>query len=162
MNSIKNTKSLTLTAVLSVILALSGMLKIPSMIGGAEFQLSAPIAICIVACFGFRRYIVVGALASCINLCLGTHTLINVVVAFVFRIVAGGIVSVGKKNWLTLAISGPIGTLIARIVLSKILHVSMWPLIAAASPGMIFTAVTSLILYPVLKQIVQQSGQLSE
>ena len=58
-------------------------------IPGTEFQLSAPFAICIAGIFGFGRYLQIGILASSSNLLLGTHTILNVLIAMVFRIVAG-------------------------------------------------------------------------
>ena len=68
---------------------------------GAEFQLSAPYAVCLVAGVGFWRYLGIGVCASLVQLMMGTHTPWNVLVAMVFRVAAGLIVSLlpGKK-WL--------------------------------------------------------------
>ena len=41
------TKDLTLTALLAVLLAIFGTFKIPGIVPGTEFQLSAPFAVCI-------------------------------------------------------------------------------------------------------------------
>ena len=86
MNNSK-TKELTLISLLAVIIAISGSFKIPGIIPGTEFQLSAPIAIAICAAFGFKRYIAAGVIASTINLIMGTHTILNIIVAMAFRVV---------------------------------------------------------------------------
>lgn len=145
---------LVLNAILGVLLAISGMIKIPSFIPGAEFQLSAPLAVVLAACFGFKWYFIVGIIASTLNFALGTHTVVNIIVSLVFRIVAGGIIEIFKPNLISLSISGPVGTLIARIVLAIMLHVSAWTLIIGAVPGMIFTAVGANILYPIMYKVV--------
>lgn len=150
-----NTKSLTLTSMLAVLIAVSGMLKIPSIAGGAEFQLSAPIALTIAACFGFKRYIIAGFIASALNLILSTHTIINVVVSLVFRIMGGGLVALFGVNPITLTLGGPVGTGAARVVLSYILNANVWVLLTAAVSGMIFTAISTNIIYPVVYRIVQ-------
>ena len=51
-------KELTTIALLGVLILISGSFKIPSPIAGGEFQLSAPIAVLICACFGFKRSII--------------------------------------------------------------------------------------------------------
>ena len=58
---------LTTTALLAVLILLSGSMKIPSPVAGGEFQLSAPIAVLICALFGFKRYIWAGILASSLS-----------------------------------------------------------------------------------------------
>ena len=83
-------KELTTIALLGVLILISGSFKIPSPIAGGEFQLSAPIAVLICACFGFKRYIIAGILASMLGMMLGMHNIINVLVQMVFRVVAGG------------------------------------------------------------------------
>ena len=149
-------KNVTTTALLAVILALMGMFKIPGIIPGTEFQLSAPFAICIAGVFGFGSYFKIGILASAINLLLGTHTVLNVLIAMVFRIVAGGTIAIFKDKPIFLVISGPLGTTVGRYVLALFLQVSPLPLIAGAVPGMIFTAVTTLLMYPILKKTCHQ------
>ena len=149
MEKVNKTKQLIIMALLSAILAILGTFKIPGIIPGTEFQLSAPFAVCIAACLGFKRYFGIGIVASVINLLMGTHTLLNVTVAMVFRIVAGGIIALCP-----LVVSGPIGTMAGRVVLSQILHTSPMALIVAAVPGMIFTAVISGIAYPVMKRLL--------
>lgn len=154
MEKVNKTKQLIIMALLSAILAILGTFKIPGIIPGTEFQLSAPFAVCIAACLGFKRYLGIGIVASVINLLMGTHTLLNVTVAMVFRIVAGGIIALCPLNIGALVVSGPIGTMAGRVVLSQILHTSPMALIVAAVPGMIFTAVISGIAYPVMKRLL--------
>lgn len=146
MNNV-NMKELTTTALLGVLILLSGSFKIPSPIAGGEFQLSAPIAVLICACFGFKRYIIAGVLASVLGMMLGMHNIINVLVQMVFRLVTGGTMALLGTNLLTVAISGPLGTFAARIVLWQVTGVSWIALTAAAVPGMIFTAVAAGAFY---------------
>ena len=146
---------MVLNAILGVLLAISGMIKMPAFIPGAEFQLSAPLAVVLAACFGFKRYFITGIIASTLNFALGTHTIVNIIVSLVFRVVAGGIIEIFKPNLLSLSISGPVGTLMARMILAVILHVSAWTLIIGAIPGMIFTAVGANVLYPIIYKIVR-------
>ena len=146
MNNV-NMKELTTTALLGVLILLSGSFKIPSPIAGGEFQLSAPIAVLICACFGFKRYIIAGVLASVLGMMLGMHNIIKVLVQMVFRLVTGGTMALLGTNLLTVAISGPLGTFAARIVLWQVTGVSWIALTAAAVPGMIFTAVAAGAFY---------------
>lgn len=146
MNNV-NMKELTTTALLGVLILLSGSFKIPSPIAGGEFQLSAPIAVLICACFGFKRYIIAGVLASVLGMMLGMHNIINVLVQMVFRVVTGGTMALLGTNLLTVALSGPLGTFAARIVLWQVTGVSWIALTAAAVPGMIFTAVAAGAFY---------------
>jgi hypothetical protein len=151
------TKELTLIAILSVTIFISGMFKLPSFIPGAEFQLSAPIAIMICACFGFKRYFVSGILASVISFFLGTQSLISITVAMVFRIVVGGMIAVFGTGVLIILICGPIGSIAARAVLSVILHTSFPALVLPAIPGMLFTMVTANVFYRAVYTIVQKT-----
>ena len=154
MNNV-NMKELTTTALLGVLILLSGSFKIPSPIAGGEFQLSAPIAVLICACFGFKRYIIAGVLASVLGMMLGMHNIINVLVQMVFRIVAGGTMALLGTNLLTVAISGPLGTFAARIVLWQVTGVSWIALTAAAVPGMIFTAVAAGAFYRPAQKLIR-------
>lgn len=149
---------LVLNAILGILLATSGMIKIPSFMSGAEFQLSAPLAVVLAACFGFKRYFLVGIIASTLNFALGTHTIINIIVSIVFRIVAGGMIEILKPNVISLTISGPMGTVMARMVLAVIVHSSAWALVLGAVPGMFFTAMGVNILYPVIYKIVSATA----
>lgn len=148
-------KELTTTALLGVLILISGSFKIPSPIAGGEFQLSAPIAVLICACFGFKRYIIAGVLASLLGMLLGMHNIINVLVQMVFRIVAGGTMALLGTNLLTVALSGPLGTFAARLVLWQITGVSWLVLTAAAVPGMIFTAIAAGAFYKPAQNLIR-------
>lgn len=153
MKNATRTKDLTTTALLATILAILGTFKLPGLLPGTEFQLSAPFAVCIAACFGFKKYFQIGILASLLNYMLGTHTIINITVAMVFRLVAGGFISLLGTNPLTLLLGGPLGTAAGRLALAPILGVSPLPLLLAALPGMFYTAAGALLLYPLLKRL---------
>ena len=153
MKNREKTREMTITALLATLLAVFGMFKLPSLIPGCEFQLSAPFAVCIAACFGFKRYIKIGLLASAINLILGTHTIVNVTIAMIFRLVAGGILTIFGVNPVTIVISGPLGTTVGRVALGGITGTNPLALIAAAVPGMVFTAVGAAVMYPVMKRL---------
>lgn len=152
------TKNLTMNAVLAAVLAVLGMVKFPGIIPGTEFQLSAPFAVSIAAYFGFIRYMKIGIVASMVNLLLGTHSVLNVVTAMVFRLVVGMVFAVFKVNKATLAVSGPMGTFCARLVLSAILQVNPWVLIAGAIPGMVLTVIAVCIMYPIMKKVCSTMG----
>ena len=149
-------REMTATALLATLLAVFGMFKLPSIIPGCEFQLSAPFAVCIAACFGFKRYLKIGTLASAINLILGTHTVVNVSIAMIFRLVAGGTLAIFGVNPVTIVVSGPLGTVVGRVVLGGISGTDPLALIVAAVPGMVFTAVGAAVMYPVMKRLVRR------
>ena len=56
------------TALLAVLIAVSGTFRIPGIVPGTEFQLSAPIAVAVCGVFGFKKYIIAGILASLMGL----------------------------------------------------------------------------------------------
>lgn len=149
-------QQLTTTALLGVIILLSGSMKIPSPVAGGEFQLSAPIAVLICACFGFKRYIIAGLLASALGMMLGVHNIFSVIIQMCFRVVAGGTMALLGTNLLTVIISGPLGTLFARIIMWQVTGVSWLVLTAAAAPGMIFTAVTAGVLYKPAQKLLHR------
>lgn len=151
------TKEITLISLLSVIIAISGTFKLPGLIPGTEFQMSAPIAIAICATFGFKRYISAGIIASFINLIMGTHTILNVIVAMVFRIVAGGTIGILGTGFLVITLTGPLGTFVARIVMSFIVGTPLKALLIAAFPGMIYTALSSYLIYKAILKIVKST-----
>lgn len=151
------TKEITLISLLSVIIAISGTFKLPGLIPGTEFQMSAPIAIAICATFGFKRYISAGVIASVINLLMGTHTILNVIVAMVFRIVAGGTIGILGTSFLVITLAGPLGTFVGRIIMSQIVGTPLKALLIAAFPGMIYTAISSYLIYKVILKIVKST-----
>ncbi|MFB5283980.1 hypothetical protein [Peribacillus sp. Hz7] len=150
------TYDLALIALLASFIAITGAIKIPIGIPGSEFQLSAPIAVAIAAVFGFKRYLLAGILASLILFLLGIHNLLNIEIAMTFRIVAGGIVALFGTSLPVLMLAGPIGTAVARFVLAFTLGVPSGPLLLAAIPGMIFTALTVWPLKEVFKKISEK------
>lgn len=140
-------REMTTTTLLGVLILLVGAIKIPSPAAGCEFQLSAPLAVLICVYFGFKRYMFAGILASLLGLLLGTANLFNIIIALVFRLVVGLLVTVSKGNLPIIVISGPLGTMAARFVIAQLMHISWLYLAAAAIPGMIFTAVAVALAY---------------
>ena len=84
-------------AILAAMIGITGAIKLPNIIPGVEFQLSAPLAVAICCVFGFKRYIIAGCLASAISLMLGTHNLLNVAIQMQFRIIAGAVLYLGHN-----------------------------------------------------------------
>lgn len=146
-------KNITMDGMWVVLLFISGLFKIPSPIPGTEFQLSAPLAVSIGRIRGFLHYLTIGIVASIIGLILGLQTIYNVIVAMVYRVVAGLILTIIKRDPLALIIAGPAGTFAARLVLATILNVSWQPLVVTAAPGMIFTAITAPVLTAMLQRV---------
>lgn len=151
------TRELTIISLLSVIIAISGTFKLPGLIPGTEFQMSAPIAIGICATFGFKRYISSGIIASFINLLMGTHTILNVIVAMTFRIVGGGLIGILGTSILVVTIAGPIGTFVGRIVMSFITGTQLKALLISASVGIFYTAISSYLVYKLIKKIAMHT-----
>lgn len=149
-------QELTTTALLAVVILLSGSMKIPSPVAGGEFQLSAPIAVLICALFGFKRYILAGVLASALGMMLGIHTIFAVIIQMAFRLVTGAVMAVFGTNLLTVIISGPLGTLFARIVMWQVTGVSWLVLTAAAAPGMVFTAIGAGLMYKPAQKLLHR------
>ncbi len=154
-NHFFSVKNLTMDGMWVVLLFISGLFKIPSPIPETEFQLSAPLAISIGRIRGFLHYLTIGIIASIIGMILGLQTIYNVIIAMVYRIVAGLILTVLKKDPLALIIAGPAGTFAARLVLATILGVAWQPLVVSAAPGMIFTAITAPVLTSILKRVLK-------
>lgn len=150
-NHFFSVKNLTMDGMWVVLLFISGLFKIPSPIPGTEFQLSAPLAISIGRIRGFLHYLTIGI----IGMILGLQTIYNVIIAMVYRIVAGLILTVLKKDPLALIIAGPAGTFAARLVLATILGVAWQPLVVSAAPGMFFTAITAPVLTSILKRVLK-------
>lgn len=147
-------REMAVDGVLTAILVILGMIKLPSIIPGTEFQLSAPYAVCIAVLVGFKRYLGIGICSSVIQLMLGTHTIWNVAVAMVFRVVAGSILSLTKNNRCGIYLAGPLGTIAARGFMAVLMHVPFWPLVIAAAPGMVFTVIGVVVVLPVMRRIL--------
>ena len=88
----KRTKEIALIGMLTALITVTGIFKIPGILPGTEFQLSAPVAVAICASFGFRRYLISGLLASAVSFVLGLQNLLNIAVAMTFRVAAGGLI----------------------------------------------------------------------
>ncbi len=149
MNSIAKERSLiidcTETALLAVLIAVSGTFRIPGIVPGTEFQLSAPIAVAICGVFGFKKYITAGIIASLLGLGMGTATILNVAIQMAFRLGVGVFWLLSGSNKLFYIFSGPIGTALARVVMYFLLGKGLTLMLIAAAPGMAFTAATAWI-----------------
>ena len=119
------------TALLAVLIAVSGTFRIPGIVPGTEFQLSAPIAVAICGVFGFKKYITAG---------------------MSFRLGVGAIWLLIGSGKLFYIISGPIGTALARVVMYFLLGKGLTLMLIAAAPGMAFTAATAWIFAKVFKR----------
>lgn len=146
-------KWLTEVSLLAVFIVVTGMFKLPSLLPGAEFQLSAPLAVAICAVFGFKKYITAGVIASAAGLILGTQTLLNVIIALVFRVVVGLVLAVFGRSYAVIILAGPIASACARTILGLVIGKAVIPLVAAAVPGMIFTALLSWPMTSLLKRV---------
>ena len=142
-------------AMLAALLTVAGAIKLPSLLPGLEFQISAPLAVAICFVFGFKKYILVGILSSAISLALGTHNLFNVAIAMQFRLMVGLVYVLCGRHYWSVALAGPIGTFTARITLGLVLGKGVWALVAAALPGMVFTLITAPFMVKLLQRISQ-------
>lgn len=130
-------------ALLTGLIQVSGLFRIPGLLPGSEFQLSAPIAVAICGVFGFKKYIMAGILASFIGLALGTSTIFNVLIAMTFRLGTGVVWLLLGSSRLFYILAGPIGTTLARLALSLVVEKGFWIMLTAAAPGMFYTAATA-------------------
>lgn len=150
---------MTETAVLAVLITVTGAVKLPGLVPGTEFQLSAPLAVAICATFGFRKYIAAGMIASAVGLFIGTQTIVNVAVAMIFRLVVGAVIGGLGTAWPIVVLAGPLGSAIARLALSGLIGKAALPLLIAAIPGMLYTAVVAWPLTVLLRKVRQQAGR---
>lgn len=134
---------ITEAALLAAFITITGTFKLPGPLPGTEFQLSAPLAVAICVVFGFAKYITAGMLASAAGLILGTQSLLTVFIAVIFRLVVGLVILVAGRSLPVVVAAGPLGSIAARLALGMIIDKAAWPLLLAALPGMIFTAVTA-------------------
>ena len=95
----QNIRYITEIAILTAMITVLGAIKIPNIIPGIEFQLSAPLAVAICAVFGFKKYIISGCLSSLIGLALGTQSILNVMIAMQFRLIVGLILWMCQKSY---------------------------------------------------------------
>jgi hypothetical protein len=148
-------REITTIALLTAFITISGALKLPGFFPGTEFQLSAPIAVAICGIFGIRKYIIAGILSSLLGLILGTQIIFSVLIAMIFRVIVAFIFHLIGDNKLFYIISGPLGTLIARLCMSIIVGKAAMALVIAAVPGMIYTALSAGFVAVLLKRIVR-------
>ena len=133
-------RQITEIGILTAMITILGAIKIPNLVPGIEFQLSAPLAVAICAAFGFKKYIISGCLSSLIGLALGTQNFLSVAIAMQFRLVVGFLLWICKNHMLGVILSGPIASTVAMVML--------------AVPGMIFTAIVAPIMTAVFKKVV--------
>ena len=139
------------TALLSVLIAVSGFFKIPGFVPGSEFQMSAPLAVAVCGIYGAEKYIAAGLIASSLCLVLGIHSILNVLVAMTFRLVVALVwIFLGSRK-IFYIFSGPLGTMAARGAISLLLGKGFYALAAAAFPGIIFTMATSCFFAKLLR-----------
>ena len=155
----QNIRYITEIAILTAMITVLGAIKIPNVIPGIEFQLSAPLAVAICAVFGFKKYIISGCLSSLIGLALGTQTILNVMIAMQFRLIVGLILWMCHNHMIGIMISGPIASALARLTLSIYIGKAALPIVALAVPGMIFTVLMSPEIVKVIRKVHSQAHQ---
>jgi hypothetical protein len=72
---------------------------------------------------------------------LGTQNILNVCIALLFRVVVAIVYFGIGPTKIFYLFSGPLGTFVARMALSVLIGKAAYPMVAAAVPGMIFTAI---------------------
>ncbi|QDR79957.1 hypothetical protein [Sporomusa termitida] len=150
---------ITEVSLLAAFITITGMFKLPGLMPGTEFQLSAPLAVGICAVFGFSKYMAAGMVSSTAGLILGTQSLFNVFVAMVFRVTVGLIVALGGRSWPILVLAGPAASAVARLALSGMIGKAAIPLMLAAVPGMLYTALLAWPLTALLSRVRDQKGK---
>lgn len=110
-------KDITQISVIAAILTILAVLKIPSIIPGLDFQLSAPAALLILAFFGIKKYFLGGLLSSVLLLIFGVFNPINVIISIIFRVIAIAVVYLLKINVLSLVLASVLGSLVSRLIL---------------------------------------------
>lgn len=149
----------TEVGLLTAFITITGTFKLPGLLPGTEFQLSAPLAVAICAVFGFGKYITAGVLSSVVGLLLGTQSLLNVFIAMVFRVTVGMLVVLLGRSWPVIILAGPAGSAAARLALGGIVGKAAIPLLLAALPGMVYTALLAWPLTALLKRVKEQKGK---
>lgn len=150
------TKDIVKISFLGVLITVFSFIKLPGLIPGTEFQLSAPVAVAICAVFGFKTYILAGILSSTLTFLLGTHNLLSILNSFNFRLVTGGIIHFSNKNILVISIAGPIGSFVSRIILSILTGANFLSLLATSLPGMVYTFFTAYPITKLLENLVKR------
>lgn len=149
-----SSKEITQISCIAAILSIFAMIKLPSIIPGMEFQLSAPVSLLILAFFGIKKYFIGGLLSSFILLALGIFNPINIIISIIFRLVAISIVYLLKINLISLIIASILGSTISRIILSQVLNLPVLIILINTIPGIIFTIITLIPIYLTLNKSV--------
>lgn len=142
-----SSKEITQISCIAAILSILAIIKMPSILPGLDFQLSAPISLLILAIFGIKKYFVGGLLSSFILFILGIFNPINLIISFIFRLVAILIVYFFKVNIFSLVAAAILGSTLSRIMLAQILNLPILLVIVNAVPGIIFTIIILIPLY---------------
>ncbi|GEQ06629.1 QueT transporter family protein [Staphylococcus gallinarum] len=142
-----SSKEITQISCIAAILSILAIIKIPSILPGLDFQLSAPVSLLILAIFGIKKYFVGGLLSSFILFILGIFNPINLIISFSFRLVAILIVYFFKVNIFSLVVAAILGSTLSRIMLAQILNLPILLVIVNAVPGIISTIIILIPLY---------------
>lgn len=142
-----SSKEITQISCIAAILSIFAIIKMPSILPGLEFQLSAPVSLLILAIFGIKKYFIGGLLSSFILLILGIFNPINLIVSFCFRFVAILVIWFFKVNVFSLIIAAVLGSTLSRIILSQTLNLPILVVVINATPGIIFTIIVLIPLY---------------
>lgn len=148
------TKDLAQIALLASMLTVLGAVRLPSLLPGAEFQLSAPLAVAVCAVFGWRRYLTAGLIASAVSLLLGLQHPFHVLIALQFRVVVAVVLGLCGSGNLPVILAGPLGTLTARLTVSLVLGKAALALVMAALPGMALTALAAPLCTRILCRVL--------
>ncbi|MEM5398264.1 QueT transporter family protein [Staphylococcus gallinarum] len=142
-----SSKEITHISCIAAILSIFAVIKMPSILPGLDFQLSAPVSLLILAIFGIKNYFGGGLLSSFILFILGIFNPINLIISFSFRLVAIFIVYFFKVNIFSLVAAAILGSTLSRIMLAQILNLPILLVLVNAVPGIIFTIVIVISLY---------------
>lgn len=142
-----SSKEITQISCIAAILSIFAIIKMPSILPGLEFQLSAPVSLLILAIFGIKKYFIGGLLSSFILLILGIFNPINLIVSFCFRFVAILVIWFFKVNVFSLIIAAVLGSTLSRIILSQILNLPILVVVINVAPGIMFTIIVLIPLY---------------
>ena len=139
--------------ILKAMITILGSLKLPNIVPGIEFQLSAPLAVAVCSVFGFKKYFLSGCLSSLLCLILGTQNILNVAIAMQFRLIVGILLLLFPGRLWMIVLAGPIASTVSRLSLYLFLGNFTYVMMALAIPGMIFTAAAAPVFVKILRKI---------
>ena len=145
--------SLCEISILTAMITILGSLKLPNIIPGADFQLSAPLAVAFCVVFGFKKYFISSCISSLLCLILGTQNILNVAIAVQFRLIVGLLLHISKNRLWMIVLAGPIASIMSRLSLYFFFSNFAFSMILFAIPGLIFTAITAPVLVKILQKI---------